>query len=276
MKHHPDFHPSRRRLLKSLGAAAALAGFQAGVHQPLWGQAACTVLGSPSLTEGPYFADEDLNRSDIRIDPSDGSMQPGLPLALSINVAKLVNCVTAPLAGAYVDVWHCNAAGVYSDMSAQNSTGKKYLRGYQPTDRHGNVYFTTIYPGWYQGRAVHIHAKIRTFDGESRTYEFTSQFFFDDSFSDDVYRTGVYAGNRVRDTRNTNDGIYSGASSTGTITRDSGSYLMLVLRNKGTYVEADAKLICDISLGSTPGNVPGGPGGPGGGPGGPGGPGGGA
>ena len=262
-------HPSRRGLLKSLGAAAALAGFQVGVHQPLWAQSACTILGSPSLTEGPYFADEDLNRTDIRIDPSDGTMQEGLPLAMSINISKLVNCVTAPMAGAYVDIWHCSAAGVYSDMAAQNSTGKKYLRGYQPTDRHGNVYFTTVYPGWYQGRAVHIHAKIRVFDGESKSYEFTSQFFFDDSFSDDVYKAGVYAKNRARDTRNTNDGIYGGASSSGTaITRDSGSYLMLALRNKGSYVEADAKLICDISLGSTPNDTPGGPGGPG--PGGPG------
>jgi protocatechuate 3,4-dioxygenase beta subunit len=142
------------------------------------GQATCTVISSPSLTEGPYFVDEDLNRSDIRFD-ADGVLQPGLPLSLALNVSQLVDCNPVPLTGAYVGIWHCNAAGVYSDVASQNATSRGFLRGYQPTDRHGNVRFLTIYPGWYQGRAVHIHVKVRTFNGTSESYEFTSQFFMD-------------------------------------------------------------------------------------------------
>lgn len=261
--------PNRREALRTLGAAA-LAGVPILNRIPAQAQS-CAVLGSPSLTEGPYFVDEDLNRSDIRIDPSDGSTQAGIPLSLAISVSQLTNCSPVPLTGAYVDIWHCNAEGVYSDIAAQNATGRKYLRGIQATNRQGYVYFTTIYPGWYQGRAVHIHVKIRTFNGLDQTYEFTSQFFFDESFTDEIYRQSPYTQKGARDTLNTTDSIYNGASSTGTITSNSGSNLMLTLRNKGSWVEADAKLICDLSLGSSPDQVPGGDGGGPGQPGGPGG-----
>lgn len=256
--------PSRRQILGVLGGAAA--GVPLITHTPLWGQSACAVISSPSLTEGPYFVDEDLNRRDIRFD-SDGSMQAGLPLSLAINVSQLVDCNPVPLTGAYVDIWHCNAAGVYSDIAAQNATGHTFLRGYQPTDRHGNVYFVTVYPGWYQGRAVHIHAKVRTFNGTSESYEFTSQFFMDDAFTDEVYRLAPYNTRGIRDTRNSNDGIYGGASSLASTTSNSGSHLMLGLRNKSAWVEADARLVLDLSLGNSPDQTPGG-----GGPGGPGGP----
>jgi protocatechuate 3,4-dioxygenase beta subunit len=261
--------PSRRDAIRTLGAVA-LAGVPLVNHIPAWGQAACAVLGSPSLTEGPYFVDEDLNRSDIRFDPADGSMQPGVPLSLAINVSQLVNCRTTPLTGAYVDLWHCGAGGVYSDIAAQNSVGRKYLRGIQSTNRQGRVYFMTVYPGWYQGRAVHMHAKVRVFNGLDQTYEFTSQFFFDETFTDEVFKQAPYAARGVRDTRNSNDGIYGGPSATGTaITSNSGANLLLALRNRSGWVEADAKLICDLSLGSSPSQVPGGGGGaPGGGGGG--------
>ena len=124
----------------------------------LWGQAACTVISSPALTEGPYFVDEDLTRSDIRFD-ADGSIQPGVPLSLAINVAQLTDCNSVPLTGAYVDIWHGNAAGVYSDIAAQASTGRTFLRGYQPTDRHGNVYFLTICPGGIRTGSSHSHER---------------------------------------------------------------------------------------------------------------------
>lgn len=265
---------SRREVIRTLGTAA-LAGLPILNQVPAWSQTACAILGSPSLTEGPYFVDEDLNRSDIRVDPVDGSTQQGVLLSLAINVAQLTSCSPVPLTGAYVDIWHCNAAGVYSDISAQSSTGRKYLRGFQSTNRQGNVYFTTVYPGWYQGRAVHIHVKVRLFNGLDQTYEFTSQFFFDETFTDEIFREAPYAQKGTRDTLNSTDGIYNGASSTGTaITSNSGGNLLLALRNKGSWVEADAKLICDLSLGSSPDQVPGGGGGPGGpgapGPGGPG------
>lgn len=263
--------PNRRDAIRALGAVA-LGGLPIINHTPAWGQAACAVLGSPSLTEGPYFVDEDLNRNDIRVDPADGSIQPGVPLSIAISVSQLVNCNPIPLTGAYVDIWHCNAAGVYSDIAAQSSTGRKYLRGIQATNRQGLVYFMTAYPGWYQGRAVHIHVKVRTFNGFDQTYEFTSQFFFDETFTDQVYAQAPYAQKGPRDTLNATDGIYNGGSSTGTaITSGSGSNLMLTLRDKGSWVEADAKLICDLSLGSSPDNAAGGGGPGGGGPGGPGG-----
>jgi protocatechuate 3,4-dioxygenase beta subunit len=261
--------PSRREMLSVLGGAAV--AMPLVTHTPLWGQAACTILSSPSLTEGPYFVDEDLGRADIRSDVN-GTFQPGLPLSLAINVSQLVNCNSVPLTGAYVDIWHCNAAGVYSDVAAQSSTGRNFLRGYQPTDRHGTVYFLTIYPGWYQGRAVHIHVKVRTFNGTSQSYEFTSQFFMDEGFTDEVYRLAPYSTRGTRDTRNPTDGIYNGASSLPGTTSGSGSQLMLVLRNRGGWAEGDARLILDQSLGSSPDQTPGG-GGPGGPPpGGPGGP----
>src|SRR3954447_17491488 len=238
--------PLRRQVLKILGGAA-VAGLASAGLKPLLAQ---SVVASPSLTEGPYFVDEDLNRTDIRVDPSDGTVQPGYPLSLTVRTAQLKNGAEVPLTGAYVDIWHCNAAGVYSDI--QGAAGKKYLRGYQPTNRHGIAYFLSIYPGWYQGRNVHIHVKVRIFDGDSQTYEFTSQFFFDDTFTDEIFKLAPYNTRGVRDTLNANDGIYGGSSSTGTITTNSGSYLMLTLRKKESWVEADAKLVCDLSLGSSP------------------------
>jgi len=182
-------------------AAAATSAATAAVTNA----AMCVVR--PALTEGPYFVDEKLNRSDIRSDPSDGSVREGVPLVLTVNLSSISNNCTA-LSGATVDVWHCDAAGQYSDVSDQgfNTKGKKFLRGYQTSDAQGQVKFTTIYPGWYQGRAVHIHFKIRTTTG----HEFTSQWFFDDSLSDTVFAQAPYAARGTRGTRNSNDSIYSG------------------------------------------------------------------
>ena len=90
-----------------------------------------------------------------------------------------------------VDVWHCDALGNYSDVG--RGAGHDYLRGYQHTDANGKATITTIYPGWYQGRAVHIHFKIRTDADAASGLEFTSQLFFDDAFSAQVYASGVYA-----------------------------------------------------------------------------------
>ncbi len=85
--------------------------------------------------------------------------------------------------GAIVDIWHCDAAGVYSDATDPgfNTVGKKFLRGYQVTDANGGVQFTTIYPGWYRGRTVHIHFKVRAKAKSGQSYEFTSQLYFDDA-----------------------------------------------------------------------------------------------
>jgi len=173
-----------------------------------------TCIVTPSETEGPYFVDDRLARADIRVDPSDGSVRPGVPLSLTFNVAKVGTSCTA-LQGAQVDVWHCDALGVYSDVSAENTVGKRYLRGYQVTDSNGKVTFSTIYPGWYQGRAVHIHFKVRTFAAGQKTFEFTSQIFFEDAISDEVFKQTPYSSRGARDTRNAVDMVYTSNNNSG-------------------------------------------------------------
>lgn len=164
-----------------------------------------------ALTEGPYFVDERLNRSDIRSDPATGVVSQGLPLELTFNVSRVSGGQCTPLTGAYLDVWHCDAAGVYSDVAGAGAT-REFLRGYQITDASGVARFTTVYPGWYQGRAVHVHFKLRLITGSTTTYEFTSQFFFDESLTDAVHAQQPYAAKGQRDVRNNNDGIYNSLS----------------------------------------------------------------
>lgn len=180
-------------------------------------------IATPQQTEGPYFVDEHLHRADIRSDPSDGSIKEGLPLTLDMRVFSVSKTGCKPLTGAVVDIWHCDAQGIYSDVmdSHFNTVGKKFLRGYQMTDTNGGVRFTTIYPGWYPGRTVHIHFKIRTDPKVMQTYEFTSQLYFDDSVTDQVQEQPAYArkGPQQSRTKNEEDSIY----------RSGGNQLMLKL-----------------------------------------------
>lgn len=186
---------------------------------------ACVVR--PEMTEGPYFVDEMLNRSDIRSDPSDGAVSVGAPLELTFNVSQVSanGCVVLP--NAQVDIWHCDAFGVYSDV--ENAQGKKFLRGYQVSDANGQAKFVTIYPGWYPGRTVHIHFKIRI-----NGYDFTSQLFFDDAFTDQVYLQEPYNQRGERNTRNERDGIYG----------NGGSQLLLNVTQNGSGYSA----VFDIGL----------------------------
>jgi protocatechuate 3,4-dioxygenase beta subunit len=198
-------------------AASAAASATTAVAVP-----SCIVR--PELTEGPFFVDAKLNRSDIRVEPSDNSTVAGTPLVLTINVASIATNACNALAGAVVDLWQCDAAGRYSDVQDQraDTRGKKFLRGSQVTDASGKTQFTTIYPGWYPGRATHIHFKIRRSVG-GRTSEFTSQLFFDEAISDEVFAKAPYlkSGNR---TKNATDGIF----------RASGDKLMLALTKTAT------------------------------------------
>jgi protocatechuate 3,4-dioxygenase beta subunit len=164
----------------------------------------CVVV--PELTEGPYYVNENLDRSDIRIDTSDGSTTEGAVLTIDWVVSQVDGTACIPLEGVLVDVWHCDARGDYSDVGSEQ--GHDYLRGYQHTDASGKARILTIYPGWYQGRAVHIHFKIRTDAAAASGLEFTSQLFFDDTLSDQVYATGAYAAKGKHDVQNANDGIY--------------------------------------------------------------------
>ena len=165
---------------------------------------------SPEQTEGPYFVDEKLNRSDIRTDPSDGKVVDGVPLQLTLRVSGVENDRCTPISGAIVDIWHCDALGVYSDVTDRSfdTVGKKFLRGYQVTDNNGTVKFTTIYPGWYQGRTVHIHFKVRAAAASVPSYEFTSQLYFDDAVSDRIYTQPPYASIGERTQTNEQDGIF--------------------------------------------------------------------
>jgi protocatechuate 3,4-dioxygenase beta subunit len=121
---------------------------------------ACVVR--PEMTEGPYYVDEDLNRSDVRSDPGTGEVKEGALLTLTFNVSQVSDGSCSSLEGAKVEIWHCDAEGVYSDVSDPgfNTEGEKFLRGYQVTDENGQATFVTIYPGWYSGRTVHIHFKV--------------------------------------------------------------------------------------------------------------------
>jgi uncharacterized protein (TIGR03437 family) len=236
--------------LGSAGAAALIGRFAEPRIIPHVEAATC-VLAAPAQTEGPYWVDEKLNRSDIRIDPSDGTTRPGLPLALSIAVQQLSSTSCGPLTGANIDIWHCDAGGIYSDEAANNSVGKKFLRGYQVTDDTGVVNFTTIYPGWYSGRAVHIHVRIRTYSGTSLLDQFVTQLFFDDAITDSVFTSSPYNTRGTRDTRNTNDMVYlSAATSSRTLlnlTKTSTGYAAAV--TIGTTINAPAATLPSVASG---------------------------
>ena len=202
---------SRREVVLLLGGSAAC--LMACSLIPRWAVAgsqgpSCVVR--PEQTEGPYFVDERLNRSDIRTDPTDGRVRPGTPLALTLLISRLNTGDCQPLPGAQVDIWHCDALGVYSDVRDPgfNTIGRKFLRGYQVTDARGEARFVTVYPGWYEGRTVHIHFKIRTVPMAQRSFEFTSQLYFDDGLTDRVHAAPPYAVRGPRTARNQHDWIF--------------------------------------------------------------------
>lgn len=135
----------------------------------------------PEQMEGPYFVDERLRRTDIRADRVSSPPTPGVPVHLTFRVSRFDGRRCTPAPGAVVDVWQCDARGVYSgvrDFAGRFDTrGQHFLRGYQLTDAEGIARFVTIYPGWYPGRAVHLHFKIRTDPDAERGEVFTSQLY---------------------------------------------------------------------------------------------------
>jgi protocatechuate 3,4-dioxygenase beta subunit len=218
---------SRRQALGLLGAAgySVLAGAAPARAQGTPpGAAGCVVR--PGQTEGPYFVEEALNRSDLRTDPSDGTVKPGTPLELTLLISRLARGGCTPLPGVRVDLWHSDHLGVYSDVtdSGGSTVGKKFLRGYQLTDGDGRVRFTTIYPGAYGGRTVHIHFKLRSPQGQRPGFAFTSQLYFDDALTDQVLAAPPYSARGRRGTRNADDGLF----------RRGGQQLMLALAPRGT------------------------------------------
>lgn len=242
---------SRREILALLGAAGAATLLSAcapittpsGTTGSSNGAASATTnttlptgcVVRPALTEGPVFVEEDLNRSDIRLDPSNGKVSEGVQFDLTFNITKLDDSACVPLSGVQVDIWHCDADGVYSDTDQLGfqTVGQKFLRGYQVTDDSGVVKFTTIYPGWYTGRTVHVHFKIRTGDG----YDFTSQLFFDDTLSDEVFAAAPYNTRGERSLRNEDDGIFG----------QSGNQLLLTVNKVATGYAATFDVALDLS-----------------------------
>ncbi len=218
---------SRRAALRLFGTAAGtgtllaatkLSGTQAQTSNSSGTLPSCIVR--PAMTEGPFFVDEKLNRSDVRSDPASKTVRPGAPLRLTFLVSSVSTKGCQPLPGAMVDIWQCDASGTYSDV--QGAVGQKFLRGYQISDAKGIASFLTIYPGWYPGRTVHIHFKIRHGTGSNQK-EFTSQLFFDDNFTDTVFKAAPYNARGARNTRNTADGIY----------RNGGNQLLLDTKSDG-------------------------------------------
>jgi protocatechuate 3,4-dioxygenase beta subunit len=167
----------------------------------------CTL--TPEETEGPYYFDVDSVRSDIRED------RPGTPLRLAMRVRD-ASC--KPIPNAVVDIWHCDAGGEYSGF--EGGSGKTYLRGAQVTNADGVVEFQTVYPGWYRGRAVHIHFKVHL----NRNTVLTSQLYFDEKISDAVYAGQPYAGHTGRRTSNEQDSIFDEANLL-TLSQDGAGYL---------------------------------------------------
>jgi protocatechuate 3,4-dioxygenase beta subunit len=214
-----------------LRAARGAGGPESIGFEPVPG---CVV--QPEMTEGPFYVDQRLERSDIRSEPSTRTAKAGVPLALAFRVSQVGATGCTPLPGAVVDVWHCDAAGVYSGVSG-NAAGETFLRGWQRTDARGEARFTTIYPGWYRGRAVHIHFKIRTASASAQPYEFTSQLFFDEALTDSVHAASPYTETGRRDTRNESDGIF----------RDAGRQMILAPRAASSGYAAVFDVGLDLS-----------------------------
>ena len=190
------------------------------------------IVVTPAVTEGPFFVDEGLNRSDLVAGTTRVSVVNGLPLTLQVAVYTISGNTATPLAGAHVDIWHCDTKGTYSDESAgqlqtESTKGQNWLRGYQVTDANGAVAYSTIYPSYYNGRAAHIHFKARTYDASgNKTHEFTSQFFFDDTISTTVFANAPYNTTTTQRTTNATDNVYSPKETDGTTV---GSHLLLTL-----------------------------------------------
>lgn len=181
------------------------------------------LVASPALTVGPYFVDENLNRSDLTEGGTRPSIGQALPLVLKVRLWELSGTTGRPLKGAKVDIWHACGKGVYSDEpnggNGENTSGQKWLRGFQTSDKGGYVEFKTIWPGWYPGRTIHIHFKVRI-PVNGQTYDFTSQFFFNDAINDVVMAQPPYNSRGTRTTRNSNDNIYRTRQANGSFAGD--------------------------------------------------------
>jgi protocatechuate 3,4-dioxygenase beta subunit len=187
---------ARREVLGVLGAAgAALAlGCSSSPTSASSGTSSGSCAVTPSETAGPFPSLTDLFRSDIR------EGRTGVLLTLTLRVVNVSSGCSA-VSGANVEIWHCDVNGNYSQYGSQ--VGQTYLRGIQTTNSNGEVTFTTIYPGWYQGRATHIHVEV-TVNGVVRK---VSQMAFPESINNTVYASAAYSARGSNPMSNASDGI---------------------------------------------------------------------
>jgi protocatechuate 3,4-dioxygenase beta subunit len=193
--------------------------------------------------EGPYFVDDSAtgyNRSNIVANLDGTQTQTGIPLALTIYVFDTKNNCAA-MQGVQVDIWHCNADGVYSAEASESTTGESWLRGYQLTDANGKVAFTTIIPGWYQGRTTHIHLRLRsTYDETDNSGSNTMQLFFDQTLVDTIDTTvAPYSSEGKNSTTNASDRVYS--------QQEDGTTLMTLTGSETAGYAATANVYLPIS-----------------------------
>jgi protocatechuate 3,4-dioxygenase beta subunit len=180
-------------LVTAAGGGALLEGTPSGNAAIETGAAQCVL--TPELTEGPYYIAGEKVRRDIR------EGHPGTKLTLHLQVLDASTC--KPIKNAAVDIWHADAAGDYSGFG-NGASSRTFMRGVQRTDASGKVEFVTVYPGWYQGRAVHIHVKVHV--GGSVVH--TGQLFFPDAVTAQAYKAKPYSSRPGPDMLNAQDSIY--------------------------------------------------------------------
>jgi protocatechuate 3,4-dioxygenase beta subunit len=212
----------RGRALRLLGAisggvllARRAAGEASAATASTQASSPATCAVTPEGEIGPFFADDaaaGFRRGTILSNLDGTGVQTGVPLTLSVTVRDAKNACAA-VAGSQVDIWHCNAHGVYSDEPSENTTGQTWLRGYQITDANGRVTFKTIVPGWYHGRTTHIHLRVRsayseTSSGSDGTN--TTQVFFPQSLIDRLSASvAPYSSQGANSTTNASDHVYA-------------------------------------------------------------------
>jgi protocatechuate 3,4-dioxygenase beta subunit len=200
---------SLRRLGGFLAAAAGAGAWR--LDGSAEEAAAVSCILTPEQTQGPYY----LGGEKLRRNITEG--RPGTPLWLRATVVDARTC--KPIKGAVVDIWHADAAGIYSGFG-QGSSNRTFMRGLQRTNAKGLALFRTVYPGWYPGRTVHIHVKVHL--GGSVVH--TGQLYFPDSVTDAVFRRAPYVARGERTTRNADDPIF----------RDGGARSLVRLRRSGS------------------------------------------
>src|SRR6185295_11882340 len=184
------------RLAGLIGAGLGIEALKPGDGPAGVASGAVTCVLTPEQTEGPYYIANEKVRRNI----TDG--RRGTPLTLRATVVDASTC--KPIKGAAVDIWHCDAGGVYSGFG-QGASSRTFMRGIQRTNANGLALLKTVYPGWYQGRTVHIHVKVHV--GGNVVH--TGQLYFPDSLTDKVYRKAPYKSRPGRTTRNANDFVFA-------------------------------------------------------------------